>query len=225
MSMSNALVTGAAGGIGYELVRQLAARGTAVIAVCRKPGAELPMLPVRVEADIDIATDAGCAALATRVAGLPLDLLIHNAGVLFDESLDALDEEAVANIRRQFEVNALAPLRLTARLAPQLVRGGKLVLITSRMGSMADNSSGGYYGYRMSKAAMNAAGRSLAHDLAPRGVAVVMLHPGFVQTPMTGGRGDVDPATAARGLIARIDELTLASSGRFLHANGSPLPW
>ena len=223
--MSTALITGAAGGIGYELARQLAARGTMVIAVCRKPGAELPRLPVRVEADIDIATDAGCAALATRVAGVPLDLIIHNAGVLFDESLDSLDQEAVANIRRQFEVNALAPLRLTARLAPQLVRGSKLVLITSRMGSMADNTSGGYYGYRMSKAAMNAAGRSLAHDLAPRGVAVVMLHPGFVQTPMTAGRGDVDPATAARGLLARIDELTLASSGRFLHANGSPLPW
>jgi NAD(P)-dependent dehydrogenase (short-subunit alcohol dehydrogenase family) len=225
VSISAALVTGAAGGIGYELARQLAARGTAVIAVCRKPGAELPRLPVRVEADIDIATDAGCAALATRVAGVPLDLLIHNAGVLFDESLDALDEAAVVNIRRQFEVNALAPLRLTAKLAPQLVRGGKLVLITSRMGSMADNNSGGYYGYRMSKAAMNAAGRSLAQDLTPRGVAVVMLHPGYVQTPMTGGRGDVDPATAARGLLARIDELTLASSGRFLHANGSQLPW
>jgi NAD(P)-dependent dehydrogenase (short-subunit alcohol dehydrogenase family) len=225
MSMSTALITGAAGGIGYELARQLAARGTMVIAVCRKPGAELPRLPVRVEADIDIATDAGCAALATRVSGVPLDLVVHNAGVLFDESLDALDDDAVANIRRQFEVNALAPLRLTARLVPQLVRGGKLVLITSRMGSMADNTSGGYYGYRMSKAAMNAAGRSLAHDLAPRGVAVVMLHPGFVQTPMTAGRGDVDPATAARGLLARIDELTLASSGRFLHANGSPLPW
>jgi len=223
--MSTALITGAAGGIGYELARQLAARGTRVIAVCRKPGTELPRLPVRVEADIDIATDAGCAALATRVAGVPLDLVIHNAGILFDESLDALDEEAIANIRRQFEVNALAPLRLTALLAPQLVQGGKLALITSRMGSMADNTSGGYYGYRMSKAAMNAAGRSLAHDLAPRGVAVVMLHPGFVQTPMTGGRGDVDPATAARGLLARIDELTPASSGRFLHANGSPLPW
>ncbi len=127
----------------------------------------------------------GQLVAATRVAGIPLELLIHNARVLFDESLDALDEEAVVSIRRQFEVNALAPLRLTARLAPQLVRGGKLVLITSRMGSMADNTSGGYYGYRMSKAAMNAAGRSLA----------------------------------------RIDELTPASSGRFLHANGSPLPW
>jgi NAD(P)-dependent dehydrogenase (short-subunit alcohol dehydrogenase family) len=225
MSMSTALITGAAGGIGCELARQLAARGTTVIAVCRKPGPELAKLSVRVEADIDVATDAGCAALAERVTGLPLDLLIHNAGVLSVDSLDALDQEALAGIRRQFEVNALAPLRLTAMLAPQLVAGAKVALITSRMGSMEDNTSGGYYGYRMSKAAMNAAGCSLAHDLAPRGVAVVMLHPGFVRTPMTGGRGDVDPAAAAQGLLARIDELTPASTGRFLHANGSPLPW
>jgi NAD(P)-dependent dehydrogenase (short-subunit alcohol dehydrogenase family) len=180
---------------------------------------------VRVEAGIDIATDAGCAALVARVAGVPLDLVIHNAGVMTRESLDALDDDAVAGIRRQFEVNALAPLRLTALLTPQLARGAKLVLITSRMGSIADNTSGGAYGYRMSKAALNAAGRSLAHDLAPRGVVVAILHPGFVQTPLTGGRGDVDAATAARNLLARIDELTPATSGSFQHANGSPLPW
>jgi len=223
--MSTALITGAAGGIGRELARQLAARGTTVIAVCRKPSADLARLPVRVEAGIDLATDAGCAALAARVAGVPLDLVIHNAGVLTHEPFDALDDAAVARIRLQFEVNALAPLRLTARLAPQLERGAKVALITSRMGSIADNSSGGYYGYRMSKAALNAAGRSLAHDLAPRGVTVAILHPGFVQTPMTGGRGDVDAATAASNLLARIDELTPATSGSFLHANGSPLPW
>ena len=223
--MSTALITGAAGGIGRELARQLAARGTTVIAACRKPSAELAQLPVRVEAGIDLATDAGCAALAARVAGVPLDLVIHNAGVLSEESIDSMGDAAVARIRHQFEVNALAPLRLTALLAPQLARGAKLVLITSRMGSIADNTSGGYYGYRMSKAALNAAGRSLAHDLAPRGVAVALLHPGFVQTPMTGGRGDVDAATAASNLLARIDQLTPATSGSFLHANGSPLPW
>ena len=223
--MSTALITGAAGGIGRELARQLAARGTTVIAACRKPSTELAQLPVRVEAGIDLATDAGCTALAARVAGVPLDLVIHNAGVLSEESIDSMGDAAVARIRHQFEVNALAPLRLTALLAPQLARGAKLVLITSRMGSIADNTSGGYYGYRMSKAALNAAGRSLAHDLAPRGVAVALLHPGFVQTPMTGGRGDVDAATAARNLLARIDELTPASSGSFLHANGSTLPW
>jgi NAD(P)-dependent dehydrogenase (short-subunit alcohol dehydrogenase family) len=223
--MSTALITGAAGGIGRELARQLAARGATVIAGCRKANAELAQLPVRVEAGIDLATDEGCAALAARVAGIPLDLVIHNAGVLSEESLDSLDDAAVARIRHQFEVNALAPLRLTALLAPQFAHGAKLVLITSRMGSIADNTSGGYYGYRMSKAALNAAGRSLAHDLAPRGVAVALLHPGFVQTPMTGGRGDVDAATAARNLLARIDQLTPATSGSFLHANGSPLPW
>ena len=223
--MSTALITGAAGGIGRELARQLAARGTTVIAACRKPSAELAQLPVRVEAGIDLATDAGCAALAARVRGAPLDLVIHNAGVLSEESIDSMDDAAVARIRHQFEVNALAPLRLTALLAAQLARGAKLVLITSRMGSIADNTSGGYYGYRMSKAALNAAGRSLAHDLAPRGVAVALLHPGFVQTPMTGGRGDVDAATAASNLLARIDELTPATSGDFRHANGSPLPW
>jgi NAD(P)-dependent dehydrogenase (short-subunit alcohol dehydrogenase family) len=223
--MSTALITGAAGGIGGELARQLAERGTTVIAACRKSSAALAQLRVRVEEGIDLATDEGCTALAARLAGVPLDLVIHNAGVLTQESLGSLDVDAAARIRLQFEVNALAPLRLTALLAPQLASGAKLVLITSRMGSIADNTSGGYYGYRMSKAALNAAGRSLAIDLAPRGVAVAMLHPGFVQTPMTGGRGDVDAATAARNLLSRIDELTLATSGSFLHANGSSLPW
>ncbi len=223
--MSTALITGAAGGIGGELARQLAERGTIVIAACRKSSAALAQLRVRVEEGIDLATDEGCQALAARLADVPLDLVIHNAGVLTQESLGSLDVDAAARIRLQFEVNALAPLRLTALLAPQLASGAKLVLITSRMGSIADNTSGGYYGYRMSKAALNAAGRSLAIDLAPRGVAVAMLHPGFVQTPMTGGRGDTDAATAARNLLSRIDELTLATSGSFLHANGSSLPW
>jgi NAD(P)-dependent dehydrogenase (short-subunit alcohol dehydrogenase family) len=225
MSMNTALITGASGGIGRELARQLAERGTTVIAVCRKAPADFGQLPVRVEAGIDIATDEGCATLAARVAGVPLDLVIHNAGLLSEESFDALDADAAVRIRQQFEVNALAPLRLTALLAPQLTSGAKLVLITSRMGSIADNTSGGYYGYRMSKAALNAAGRSLAHDLARRGFAVAILHPGFVRTPMTGGRGDVDAATAASNLLARIDELTPATSGNFRHANGSPLPW
>jgi len=223
--MSTALITGAAGGIGQELARQLAERGTTVIAACRKSNADLARLQVRVEDGIDIATDEGCAALVARLVGVPLDLVIHNAGVLTEESLGSLDAVAAARIRQQFEVNALAPLRLTALLAPQLAKGARLVLITSRMGSIADNTSGGYYGYRMSKAALNAAGRSLAHDLALRGIAVAMLHPGFVRTPMTGGRGDVDAATAASNLLARINELTPATSGSFLHANGSPLPW
>src|SRR6185295_20091155 len=101
-----------------------------------------------------------------------------------------------------------------------LAPGSKVALMTSRMGSIADNTSGSMYGYRMSKAALNMAGASLAHDLKPRGIAVVILHPGYVRTEMTGGHGNIDPADAAKQLMTRIDELTPGTSGRFLHANG-----
>ena len=93
------------------------------------------------------------------------------------------------------------------------------------MGSIGDNGSGGYYGYRMSKAALNAASVSLAKDLAPRGIAVAILHPGMVKTEMTAGHGQIEPEDAVRGLLARLDELTVATSGRFLHQNGQELPW
>ena len=128
-------------------------------------------------------------------------------------------------MRAQFELNAIAPLLLTRALAPRLDPGAKVALITSRMGSIGDNGSGGYYGYRMSKAALNAAGVSLAHDLKPRGVAVVILHPGSVRTDMTGGHGMIDADESARSLLQRIDELRLETTGRFLHQNGEVLPW
>src|SRR5690606_28790840 len=119
-----------------------------------------------------------------------------------------------------FQVNALGPLLTVHAFADRRESGAKVALVTSRMGSIADNTSGGSYGYRMSKAALNAAGKSLAIDLAPRGVAVVILHPGYVRTDMTGRTGNVDPGEAAAMLVARIDELDAASRGRFLHANG-----
>ena len=119
---------------------------------------------------------------------------------------------------------ALAPVLLARSLLPNLPAGAKLALITSRMGSIDDNGSGGYYGYRMSKVALNMAGRSLAVDLRPRGIAVAILHPGMVATRMVGFAG-IPPQEAARGLLERIDALTLESSGRFWHANGEPLPW
>ena len=133
--------------------------------------------------------------------------------------------EAVDRIERQFRVNALGPLLTVHAFAETLASGAKVALITSRMGSMADNTSGGSYGYRMSKAALNAAGRSLANDLASRGIAVGLLHPGYVRTDMTGGRGDVEPAEAAARLVERIDDLSTANSGTFRHANGEELPW
>ena len=118
-----------------------------------------------------------------------------------------------------------AALRVTQALRANLREGAKVALITSRMGSIADNSSGGAYGYRMSKAALNAAGKSLAHDLAGRGVSVAILHPGYVKTEMTSNHGSVEPDAAAADLLKRIDELSLATTGTFWHANGSVLPW
>ena len=220
--MASVLVTGGNRGIGLELCRQLSARGDRVVAACRAPSPELEALGVRIERDIDVTDPAAAAALSKRLAGTRLDVLVHNAGVLSHESLDQLD---VAAIRRQLEVNAIGPLALTAALRPLLGAGSKLVLVTSRMGSIADNGSGGYYGYRMSKAALNAAGVSLARDLAPAGIAVLMVHPGMVRTGMTGGVIGIEPSEAVRGILARVDALTLATTGKFLHANGEELPW
>jgi NAD(P)-dependent dehydrogenase (short-subunit alcohol dehydrogenase family) len=117
--------------------------------------------------------------------------------------------------------------RMLARaLLPLLAQGSRLALITSRMGSIDDNSSGGSYGYRMSKVALNMAGRSLAVDLRPRGIAVALLHPGLVRTRMVAFNPQgIEPAVAVRGLLARIDALTLETSGSFWHANGEMLPW
>ena len=219
--MAHWLVTGSNRGIGLELCQQLADRGDDVIAVCRSASAELNGLGVRVESGIEL-SDAGCISeLVRRLKGVELAGVILNAGILEADRLEHISADCV---RRQFEVNALAPLLLSQALLGNLRSGSKLALITSRMGSIDDNGSGGYYGYRMSKTALNMAGRSLAIDLRPRGIAVAILHPGMVATRMVGFSG-IPPAEAARGLLARIDALTLASSGSFWHANGEDLPW
>jgi NAD(P)-dependent dehydrogenase (short-subunit alcohol dehydrogenase family) len=219
--MATWLITGSNRGIGLELCRQLHQRGEQLIAVCRSASAELEALGVRIESGIELSSEASIAELAARLAGVSLAGAILNAGVLEADGLEDLQADA---IRRQFEVNALAPLLLARALLPNLGSGSKLALITSRMGSIDDNGSGGYYGYRMSKVALNMAGRSLAVDLQPRGIAVAILHPGMVATRMVGFSG-IPPEQAARGLLARIDALSLESSGRFWHANGEPLPW
>jgi len=223
--MPTALVTGANRGIGLALCHRLRERGFDVIAVCRACSSEIESLGVRVERDVDVRDRASLDRLAQRLGDTRIDLLLLNAGVLAKESFGELDNEAFEQMRLQFEVNALGPLRCVEALVDRIADGGRIGLVTSRMGSIEDNTSGGYYGYRMSKAALNAAGRSLAHDLRPRGIAVMLLHPGYVQTDMTGHRGDVEPATAAAGIVDRLQQLTLADSGCFRHANGDPLPW
>lgn len=222
--MSISIVTGANRGIGLALVAELRQQGKSVLAACRKSSAELNALGAEVVEGVDVSTDDGLATLVAAVGKRPIDLLINNAGILIFG--DRIGELNVEGIRKQFEVNALAPLRLTDALRDRLVTGAKVALITSRMGSIDDNSSGGAYGYRMSKAALNMAGKSLAVDLKGRGVSVVILHPGMVKTDMIGGHGgQVEPAEAARGLLERIDWVTLETSGTFWHANGQRLPW
>lgn len=220
--MARIVVTGANRGIGLELVRQLAARGDEVIAACRRASPELEALDVEVQDGIDVTDDAAVGRLADALAGRGVDVLINDAGLLTRESLDDLDFD---RIRAQFEVNTLGPLRVTAALLPNMSESAKVAIVTSRVGSIADNGSGGMYGYRISKAGVNMAGVSLARDIERRGIAVILLHPGYVRTGMTGNTGNIGPDEAASGLIARIDELTLENSGCFRHANGEALPW
>ncbi len=221
--MAFSVVTGANRGIGLALSAELVKRGHKVLAACRRSSPELEKLGVEVALGADVSTDAGIEALAAAVGPRAIDLLVNNAGIYVIGG--HLGELNVEGIRKQFEVNALGPLRVTAALRERLGPGAKVALITSRMGSIDDNSSGGEYGYRMSKAALNMAGKSLALDLRERGVAVAILHPGMVKTDMTGGFAQVEPADAARDLLARMDELTLETSGGFWHAKGQRLPW
>ena len=223
--MATILITGANRGIGLALAQQYAARGDTVIGVCRHGSPALEQTGARVEAGVDVTDGAAVEALARRLADTRIDVLVLNAGILGNESLGAIDAAGFDSIRRQFEVNALGPLRVAQALRDRLADNAKVGILTSRMGSVADNGSGGYYGYRASKAAVNAIGKSLALDLAPRGIAVVLLHPGYVATDMVGGHGDVSPAQAATQLVARLDALTPERSGSFQHANGSELPW
>ena len=216
------LIVGASRGIGLELTRQLAQRGAPVVATCRAPSPALDSLGVEVFSGLDVRDSEALERLRDSLGQQTLSRLWINAGVLRRQSLEEMDWAA---IQEQFEVNAMGPLRVAHALLPRLGEGSRVAIVSSRMGSLSDNSSGGHYGYRMSKAAVNMAAVSLARDLAPRGIAVGILHPGFVRTDMTGGRGMVDAPEAARGMIQRMEELDLARSGTFWHAQGQQLPW
>jgi len=219
--MNKVLVTGCNRGIGLELCRQLLTRGDSVTAVCRQTGSELESLDLKVLEGVDVADSESLSKLALALRGDRFDWLINNAGILDRDSLESLDFDA---IQRQFQVNAMGPLRVTHALLGNLGQGSKVGIVTSRMGSIGDNTSGGYYGYRMSKAAVNIAGVSLSRDLEQKGIAVGLLHPGMVATDMTGGSG-VPVSQAASGLLKRMEELNVANSGSFWHAQGELLPW
>ena len=216
------LITGANRGIGLALCQQYQASGAEVIAVCRRASAELLELGVEIIDSIELTSEQSVLKLTQALGARQIGLLINNAGILRSQSLDNLDFEIV---REQFQVNAVAPLRLVKELMGNLIEGSKIAMITSRMGSIEDNSSGSAYGYRMSKSALNAAGKSLAIDLKPNGIAVALLHPGYVQTEMVNFGGEISATEAARRLVQRIEELSLQNSGTFWHSSGEVLPW
>ena len=219
------LVTGTNRGIGLELCRQLKQRGDEVIATCRKASKELKDLDVEIIEGVEVSDPRSLSGLAEKLDGRKIDWLINNAGIAGGLGLSDIDVDAIESFKRMYEVNSLGPLLTTQTLLNNLTEGSKVGIITSRMGSVADNDSGGSYAYRMSKAAVNAAGKSLSIDLKSKGISVGILHPGYVRTDMTNHNGLMDTDESASGLLARMDELNLNNTGSFWHSNGDLLPW
>ncbi|MEJ2256902.1 MAG: SDR family oxidoreductase [Woeseiaceae bacterium] len=219
--MATILITGCNRGIGLELARQLHERGDDVIGVCREASKALRDLGVRIIENIDVSDGESIDTLKDELGNTRVDILINNAGILRRDTFGEIDYDEMLE---QYRVNTLGPLRVTEALADNLKDGSKVAIITSRVGSIADNGSGGNWGYRASKAAVNMVGTNLMHEFRPREIAVALLHPGFVATDMTDRHG-VPPEDSARGLIERIDDLSLENTGTFWHAEGFELPW
>jgi NAD(P)-dependent dehydrogenase (short-subunit alcohol dehydrogenase family) len=219
----NVLITGANRGIGLSWARAYRKRDARVIGTAREPGSADDLRDIGADVEeVDVTDDASVAMLAERLQGVAIDLLILNAGILRRDTADTVD---TALMSRQFDTNALGALRVALALRPNLALAEKpsLVAMTSRMGSIADNTSGGFYGYRASKAALNAIMKSLAIDLAPW--PVILLHPGYIATRMTGNQGDFGPDEAVDRMIAIVDRLDESMTGRFYHRDGHELPW
>ncbi len=224
--MARWLVTGANRGIGLGLVRALTARGEDVVGTARRPeaAAELRASGARV-VPLDVTDPASVADLVRALGDEPLDVLVGNAGVGVGRSAPgSLDFD---EIRRQFEVNAIGTLRVTEALLPTLRRGTRRLVahMSSKMGSIADNTSGDAYAYRASKAALNALTKSLAIDLAPEGFTCLVLHPGWVRTDMGGAGAPLSVEESVAGLLAVLDRAGPEQSGRFLDFSGAEVPW
>ena len=228
----NVFITGASRGIGLELTRQYLSAGDHVFAAARNPSCDALAALKSQYADtltpvtLDV-TDASSIAAAVQMLGdTPIHLLINNAGIFKSKptELDTLDESTWVD---EFRVNAISPLMVTRALKSNLAAAGSSVvgMMSSKMGSMGDNTSGGDYSYRSSKAALNAVSVSLAKDLAELGINVIAMHPGWVQTDMGGPNALIDVPTSAKGLKALLDKADLSVSGQFFDYSGTALPW
>lgn len=216
--------------MGLEFVRQLSQAGHRVHAVVRDPSRALELevltrvAPKRVVVHkADVTSDADIEAFARALGDESVDLLVNNAGMMEHDTTLSVP---MSDVLRAFEVNAVAPLRMTRALLPGLGRaGGKVVHISTKMASMSDNQSGGYYAYRMSKAALNMASRSLAVDVAKDGIISVVMHPGWVKTQMGGPGARLEIADAVGTMLETISRLEPSSSGSFLDWRGRPIAW
>ena len=221
--MSTFLITGSNRGIGLELCKQIHKRGDKVIATCIETSPELSNLGVRIIENIDISSEESISSLRNKLSGANLDCLIHNAGIYEYNSFKNLDKKSIL---RQFEVNALSPILMSQSLKHLFKRSSKIAFITSRMGSIGDNTSGSSYGYRMSKVALSMAAKSLSIDLLNEEIYVAILHPGLVKTRMTGfSRNGISTSESVNGILKRIESLNKQNSGTFWHSNGEVLPW
>ncbi|MEX0733562.1 MAG: SDR family oxidoreductase [Steroidobacteraceae bacterium] len=231
--MPTVLVTGANRGLGLEFARQYAGDGWQVFAACRAPNAAKELQGLTAESrgrirvlPVDVTDTANVRAAAAGLKGEAIDLLLNNAGVggPRNERIGSLDYAAWARV---LDTNTLGPMRVVEAFVENVAtsRLKRIVTITSGMGSLADNTSGGSYAYRSSKAAVNMVMRSLALDLAPRGITCVVVNPGWVRTDMGGLRGKLSPAESIKALRSVIAALRPEDSGKFLNYNGKPYPW
>lgn len=223
------LITGANRGLGLEYTRQYINDGWRVIATCRDPGAATELAAI--DGDIEIhaldVTDHGqIQALAKTLRKETIDLLLNNAGIYGPRpsKLGGIDYNAWEDVMR---INVMSPLKVCESFRSHVADSDlkKIAIMSSKMGSMGDNDSGASYIYRSSKAALNAAMKSLAVDLAPRGISVVILHPGWVRTDMGGPSGLIDAPESVSGLRRVIEGLSLETTGRFYNYDGSEIPW
>ena len=218
----NVVIIGANRGIGLELTKRYKLNGDNVIAVCRNISEQLEEIGVEVVTDVDVQDDSSMAQLSAKVPVNRIDILIHNAGILRGDHFPEID---LASMREQFEINTLGPLKTVLALKEKLSSGSKIGLVTSRVGSIADNSSSNNYGYRTSKTALNMIGKCLSLDLKDQNISVALLHPGYVRTEMTYGNGFIDANESASGLFERMEELTIDKTGWFIHSSGEELLW
>lgn len=231
--MSTVLVTGANRGLGLEFCRQYAALGWKVLACCRKPAAATELIelarifPAISIHTLDVRNFADIDALSRSLAPEPIDILLSNAGVYGDSSQTRFGSIDYQRWLDTLVINTQAPVRLAEAFLPQIARSQRklIVAITSLMGSMGDNKSGGSIMYRSSKAALNAAMKSLSIDLKDRGVGVLILHPGWVKTDMGGLNAPTSPEESVAGMANVIGSFTAAWSGCFMNFQGKELPW